>query len=169
MSIQSQKKNMKMIFNLVSQDLSYIGGERESGPNGAKKEFHSKSRAFLRALGNDLGLKEFKATSNYAGIAVSGEITLMGLWSDGNGVYFQLEQTIYGRNDFLYRHITHMKDYTGGPNQWMDLRLFESGNYEEMMDTLLALRNTEETETTPKSVFITAAGINARKVNNHVA
>jgi len=67
---------MKAIFGLVSQDLSYIHGERESRPNGAKKEFHTKSTAFLRALGNDLGFKKFKVSKNYAGIGVSGEIML---------------------------------------------------------------------------------------------
>ena len=87
MSVKSQQVNMKTIHSLVSQDLGYIYGERESGPNGAKKVFHTKSAAFLRALGNDLGFKEFKVTNNYAGIAVSGEITLLGVWGDGTGLY----------------------------------------------------------------------------------
>jgi hypothetical protein len=147
MSIKSQQANMKTIFNLVSQNLSYIFGERESGPNGAKKQFHTKSAAFLRTLGNDLGLREFTVHKNYAGIAVSGEITLMGLWSDGNGVYFQLFQSVTGRKDFLYRHITHMKDYTGGLNQWMDWNLFMSGDYDKLIDRLLSLKESSE-ETT---------------------
>ena len=92
MSIQSQKKNMKTIHGLVSQNLGYIFGERESGPNGAKKQFHTKSAAFLRALGRDLGFQDYKVTNNYGGIAVSGEITLMGMWSEGNGLYLQLSQ-----------------------------------------------------------------------------
>lgn len=62
MSMQSQKKNMKTIHGLVSQNLGYIFGERESGPNGAKKQFHTKSAAFLRALGRDLGFQDFKVT-----------------------------------------------------------------------------------------------------------
>ena len=148
MSLQSQKKNMKSIFNLVSQDLGYIYGDRESGPNGAKKQFHTKSKAFLRALGNDLGLTECKVTNNYGGIAVSGEITLMGLWSEGNGVYMQIDQdiTINQSQQFLYRHISHMKDYKGGSNQWMDCKLFELGDYEAVLDMLLALCDTPKAE-----------------------
>ena len=80
MSIKSQQANMKTIYSLVSQELGFIYGERESGPNGAKKQFHTKSATFLRALGNDLGLKEFKVSKNYGGIAVSGEIFPFGLW-----------------------------------------------------------------------------------------
>lgn len=41
---------------------------------------------------------------------------------------------------FLYRHISHMKDYTGGPNQWLSCDLFADGEYEKLLDTLLALR-----------------------------
>ena len=140
MSIKSQKANMKAIYNLVSQDLSYIYGERESGPNGAKKQFHTKSKAFLRTLGNDLGFKEFKVSNNYGGIAVSGEITLKGLWSDGNGVYMQLSQDSSSCQRFLYSRISHMKDYSGGMNQWLDCELFKTEDYEAVLEMLLALK-----------------------------
>jgi len=146
MSVQSQKKNMKAIFSLVSQNLSYIYGEKESGPNGAKKQFHSKSKAFLRALGNDLGLTEFKVSSNYGGIAVSGEITLKGIWSEGNGVFFELFQDITDRRKFLYRSISSMKDSSGGTNRWLSYRLFESADYEELLEILLTLRKSVEAD-----------------------
>ena len=139
MSIKSQQQNMKTIHTLVSQDLGYIYGERESGPNGAKKQFHTKSKAFLRALGNDLGFKEFKVTNNYAGIAVSGEITLMGMWTSTCGLYLQLSQSATRRQDFLYRYIKHIKDYSGGPNQWLDISLFAAGDYEKLMETVLPI------------------------------
>ena len=141
MSVKSQKANMKAIFDLVSQDLSYIHGERESGPNGAKKVFHAKSKAFLRTLGNDLGLRELKVTNNYGGIAVSGEITLMGMWNDTDGLYLQLFQPITQRQEFLHRRIKHMKDYSGGQNQWLSYSLFADGDYEKLIETMLALRN----------------------------
>lgn len=146
MSMQSQKKNMKIIHSLVSQNLGYIFGEHESGPNGAKKQFHAKSAAFLRALGRDLGFQECKVTNNYGGIAVSGEITLMGMWSGGNGLYLQLSQSAMGWQSFLYRQISHMKDYTGGRNQWLPVELFASGKYVELMDILLALRKPSKEE-----------------------
>ena len=141
MSVKSQQKNMKAIHKLVSQDLGYIYGERESGPNGAKKEFHTMSKAFLRTLGNDLGFKEFKVTNNYAGIAVSGEITLMGMWNDGNGLCFQIEQPLQPFNAFLYREIKHMRDYSGGRNQWLPCGLFADGEYEKLINTVLELRS----------------------------
>jgi len=134
---------MKAIHSLVTQNLGYIYGERESGPNGAKKQFHDKSAAFLRALGNDLGLKEFNVHRNYAGIAVSGEITLMGMWGDGNGLYFQISQPLAPFNSFLYRTVSNMNDYSGGPNQWMHYELFASGDYDAVIDTLLKLRKND--------------------------
>ena len=142
MSIKSQQQNMKTIHSLTSRDLGYIHGERESGPNGAKKVFHTKSKAFLRGLGNDLGFTEFKVTNNHGGIAVSGEITLMGMWSDGNGLYFQLNQPMPSFDSFLYRNIKNMKDYSGGHNQWLPCSLFETGEYERLIETVLELRNT---------------------------
>ena len=140
MSIKSQQANMKTIHRLVSMDLGYIYGERESGPNGAKKQFLSKSTAFLRALGNDLGLTDFKVSTNPAGIAVSGDITLKGIWSDGNGLYLQINQPIQPFDAFLYRTVKSMKDYNGGRNQWLPCDLFATGDYERLINTLLELR-----------------------------
>ena len=137
MSIKSQKKNMQAIAQLVSQNLGYVYGRRESGPNGAKKQFHIKSKAFLRALGKDLGFKDFKVTNNVGGIAVSGEITLMGMWTDTCGLYVQLFQSVTHHNDFLYRYIKHMKDYSGGYNQWLPCSLFAEGDYEILLETLM--------------------------------
>ena len=144
MSIQSQKKNMKTIHSLISHDLGYIYGERESGPNGEKKQFHTKSAAFLRALSGDLGFKESKVTNNYGGIAVSGEITLMGMWDEGNGLYLQISQPVTGWQAFLYRHISHMKDYSGRTNHWLSVRLFADGKYEDMLDMLLKMKETSK-------------------------
>ena len=146
MSMQSQKKNMKTIHGLLSQNLGYIFGERESGPNGTKKQFHTKSAAFLPALGKHLGFRECKVMNNYGGIAVSGEVTLMGMWSEGNGLYVQLSQSSMGWQSFLYRQISHMKDYTGGRNQWLPADMFASGKYAELVDTLLALRKPSKEE-----------------------
>ena len=146
MSIKSQQQNMKTIHSLVSQDLGYIYGERESGPNGAKKQFHTKSAAFLRALGNDLGFKEFKVTNNHGGIAVSGEITLMGMWGEGNGLYFQINQPLRPFDSFLYRTIKHMKDYSGGHNQWLNCDIFADGEYEKLINIISALNTLSKEE-----------------------
>ena len=50
MSVQSQEKNMRKLADLLSRDLSYIWGERESGPNGDKKVFLNTGKTFLRAF-----------------------------------------------------------------------------------------------------------------------
>jgi hypothetical protein len=140
MSIKSQQQNMKTIYSLITQDLSYIYGERESGSNGAKKQFLTKSAAFLRMLGNDLGFKEFKVTKNPGGIGVSGEVTLRGMWGEDNGLCFQISQTLTHPPSFLYRYITGMKDYSGGINQWLSCSLFEDRNYEALINTLMTLQ-----------------------------
>ena len=127
-------------------DLGYIYGERESGPNGAKKEFLTKSAAFLRALGKDLDLKEMQVKTNPAGIAVSGDVSLYGMWNGGNGLYFKIEEPVKPFSAFLYRHITSMKDYRGGSNQWLPCAIFEDGDYDRVIDTLLALHKPSETE-----------------------
>lgn len=147
MSIKSQQANMKTIHKLVSLDLGYIHGERECGPNGAKREFLVKSAAFLRALGKDLGFKECKVHVNPGGIAVSGEATLMGMWNYNNGLYFQIFQSVTHKNDFLYRTIRHMKDYTGGQNRWLPQSIFAKGDYIKLIE-ILAVQHSlmEETE-----------------------
>jgi hypothetical protein len=146
MSIKTQRENMETISRLVEGNLSCIYGERESGPNGEKKQFHTKSAAFLRALGSDLGFKEFKVTRNYGGIAVSGEITLMGMWGEGNGLYLQISQPETQQREFLYRHITHMKDYSGGKNKRLPCGILTDGEYEKLLEMLSALRDASKEE-----------------------
>ena len=145
MSAQSQTRNMKAIYDLASQDLSHIHGDRECGPSGAKKEFHAKSKAFLRALGKDLGFQEHKVTNNHGGIAVSGEITLMGMWGGANGLYFQISQALPPFNSFLYRSISHMNDFSGGMNQWLPCALFRAGDYDGLIEAMLAMREASMT------------------------
>ena len=72
MSNKSQELNMRRLAALLSQDLSYIGGERECGPNGAKRTFLNVGKTFLRALAKDLCLHDVTVRSNAGGIAVSG-------------------------------------------------------------------------------------------------
>ena len=77
MSVKSQENDMRRLAGLLSQNLSYIVGERECGSNGAKKTFLNLGKVFLRALAKDLGLRDAKITSNPGGIAVSGDCTLI--------------------------------------------------------------------------------------------
>lgn len=100
MSVKSQASNMRRLSMLLSHDLSFIGGERECGPNGSKKAFLNTGKAFLRALARDLGLHDVTVSANPGGIAVSGECTLIGMWETG-GIYVCLYQSAGGGNDVL--------------------------------------------------------------------
>lgn len=105
MSVKSQESNMRRLSMLLSHDLSFIGGERECGPNGSKKAFLNTGKAFLRALAKDLGLHDVTVSANSGGIAVSGECTLIGMWETG-GIYVCLYQSAGGGNDvLLYRTV----------------------------------------------------------------
>lgn len=70
MSVKSQEHSMRRLAALLGQDLSYIGGDRESGSNGNKKTFLNVGKVFLRALAKDLGLRDVTVSSNPGGIAV---------------------------------------------------------------------------------------------------
>lgn len=106
MSVKSQEANMRKLADLLSQDLSYIYGKKESGPNGAKRTFLHVGRTFLRALAKDLGLLDYKVTSHTEGIAVSGSCTLMGIWEEG-GIYICLSQFMGSKERaMLYRNMS---------------------------------------------------------------
>ena len=143
---QTANIHYKDKFILISMDLGYIYGDRESGPNGAKKEFLTKSAAFLRALGKDLDFKEMNVIKNSAGIAVSGDVSLYGMWSGGNGLYLKIEEPVKPFTAFLYRHITGLKDCSGGENQWLSCSIFEDGDYDRLIHALLALHKPSGTE-----------------------
>lgn len=140
MSVKSQENNMRRLANLLSKDLGYIWGERESGPNGAKKTFLNLGKVFLRTLSKDLGLRDAKVTSNPGGIAVSGEAILIGMWED-DGIYIQLSQPCYDRERvLLYRTVRHIRDYTGGHNNFLTRNDLQKLSYSELLEKLGALR-----------------------------
>lgn len=142
MSIKTQEKHMRRLAELTSQNLSYIWGERESGPNGAKREFLNTGKTFLRALATDLAFRESRVSSCPGGIAVGGDVILMGMWGESNGLYI----TIRGANDFLSpvlcRPIRHMKDYSSGANCWMPKDILQ-GYYQQFIKNLLVFKEGE--------------------------
>lgn len=132
-TMQKQEILMRRLGELLSHDLGYIFGERESGPNGEKKEFLDKGKRFLNQLGKDLNFTEMTVDKNPAGIAVSGEVTLMGIWSKGNGLYVQLSEPAFGGYCVLYREIKHLKDYTGGHNNFLTTKYMQETEYRQMV------------------------------------
>lgn len=139
MSKQTQIKYMKQLGELLGQDLTYIHGPRESGPKGTKKEFLNIGKAFLRAMGKDLQLALCKVQDNPAGIGSTGDITLMGMWSEANGIYINLHEDVC-TGCILYRSSLHMKDYTGGNNNFLPRSILKSGDYDYLLRTVFMLR-----------------------------
>lgn len=139
MSMKSQENNMRRLATLLSQDLSYIGGERESGPNGAKKAFLNLGKVFLRALAKDLGLRDVRVMSNPGGIAVSGECCLYGMWVD-SGLFICIQQPCIGEDILLYRTIRNINDHKGGYNRYVKLRDLKKLSYGQLLGLLSELR-----------------------------
>jgi hypothetical protein len=90
----------------------------------AKEQFHKLAKKVAKDIANGLGLTEgsYDIRSNMGGIAVCGEVTL-----HGENIYIQLSKG-WNTDRFMYRSCKGRKDYTGGPNQWMewsDMKNFE--------------------------------------------
>ncbi|HUU87998.1 MAG TPA: hypothetical protein VMX17_09615 [Candidatus Glassbacteria bacterium] len=82
----------------------------------AKDRFKERGLATMRKLAKHLKLKEFKASFNPGGIAVPGDLGLMGMFNDEVGIYIKISQ---GRGpECMFRTIKNMKDYSGGSNNW---------------------------------------------------
>lgn len=140
MSVKSQENNMRRLAALLGQDLSYIHGDSECGPNGSKKTFLNVGKVFLRALSKDLGLREVTVSSNAGGIGVAGECTLIGMWEDGD-IYVCLHQPIYHRELVLcYRTVRHARDFKGGYNHYLTRADLKKWSYSQLLDTMNALR-----------------------------
>ena len=138
----SQEKLMGEIGNLLSQDLGYIFGEKELGPNGNKKIFLDKSARFLRQLAKDLDFSESKVSKNIAGIACSGEVYMYGMWSENNGIMFVLEQAFCRNNRLLFRSICSINNSSSkhGRNQFIDHEVFLNKDYSGLCEKLLDLK-----------------------------
>ena len=130
---------MRRLAELLSQNLGYIEGERECGPNGDKRTFLNLGKVFLRALSRDLGLRDVKVTSNPGGIAVSGDCSLIGMW-ENNGLYINLSQFCSGRYVLLYRTARNVRDYSSGHNNYLTLNDLRSLSYPALMEKLSTLR-----------------------------
>ena len=86
--------------------------------DGALKEtFGKMGKAAFKQLAAYLGLKELTVDFNKAGVAVSGDLTLMGMFTPEKGIYISFNKDGYS-NGVLYRTISHMKDYSGGSNNY---------------------------------------------------
>lgn len=138
MSVKSQENNMRRLAVLLGQDLGYIWGDRECGPNGAKRTFLNVGRAFLRALAKDLGLRDVRIMSNPGGIAVSGDCCLYGMWVE-SGLFICMGQPCCGEDVFLYRTIRNLGDHKGGYTHRLKLSDLKKLSYGQLLDILSEL------------------------------
>ncbi len=85
-----------------------------------KEKFERIGKKAMREVAESLELKQYDISFNPGGIAVSGDLRLMGMWSEGNGIYISMNKDFPEASwgQILYRRIKHMKDFTGGTNNW---------------------------------------------------
>jgi hypothetical protein len=105
-----------------------------------KRRFCRTGKKAMRELASVLELKEFDVRFNHAGPACSGDLTLMGMWSEGNGIYITMNKDQFHSNpqyNILYRTITNMKDYTGGCNRYTQFQILTDND--KMLRTFLSL------------------------------
>ncbi len=94
---------------------------REIAFGSVKKEFGRLGKKAFTELAQILGLKEYKVDFNKAGPAVSGDVTMIGMFDGEKGIYFSLNRD-GSDNGLLYRTVKSMKDYSGGYNNWMPVK-----------------------------------------------
>jgi len=117
-----------------------LSDERAQYNEAFKEKFKKVGEKAMTELALLLDLKEFTYHFNPGGIAVSGDLTLMGMWGPENGVYVTMNKDFPNApwGQVLYRSIKHMKDYTGGPNKWFGYELLQFP--EALKERVLTLR-----------------------------
>jgi hypothetical protein len=119
------KNLMQLAFLMTNDESGQYNGE-------FKEKFRAVGRKAMRELATLLELNETEYEIdihfNPGGIAVSGDLTLMGMWSEGNGVYVTMNKDFPNWGQVLFRSIKHMKDYTGGQNNYFEFVMLGSPN-----------------------------------------
>lgn len=99
---------------------------------------HLVGQLFLQTLADDLGLQKdtYRISSNKAGIAVSGEVTL-----HGDKLYVQISDASSGDGvSILYRNCRGQKDCCGGQNNFISAkRLNEEDVYPRFVKSCQSL------------------------------
>ena len=108
-----------------------------------KEKFKKVGKKAMAELALLLDLKEFSYNFNPGGIAVSGDLRLMGMWGPDDGVYVTMNKNFPNApnerwGQVLFRSIKHMKDFGGGTNHWLSYKLLQFP--EALKDRILTLR-----------------------------
>jgi hypothetical protein len=127
--------------NLTKLKRLMMSKESGSYNEDFKKKFRNTGKKAMTELALLLDFNEFGVDFNPGGIAVSGDLRLMGMWSKGNGVYITMNKDFPGKpwGDVLFRHIDHMRDFTGGPNNYFKFKLL--GDPEALRKLITSIRN----------------------------
>ncbi len=138
---------MKELITLVN--LITKGGEIAYNDE-AKTKLNRLGVSTLKKLAKKLKLREFVASYNRSGIACAGDLSLIGMFNDTVGIYIHLTKSGFSRNDngfdCYYRTVKHMKDYSGGANNWMNEETFRDFN--KLKDCIYSLCKVNESELT---------------------
>lgn len=107
--------------------LLMLNGESGSYNEDFKQRFCKIGKKAMKELAGLLELKEYDINFNPGGIAVSGDLRLMGMWDDGTGVYISINKDFPNKSwgDVLFRTIKHMRDFSGGTNQYFKFSLLQ--------------------------------------------
>lgn len=111
------KKRAGTVWKLSQMELNGYSDENQS----RKEEWMHVSYYLLRAIGVEIGLKPMKVHKTKGGIAISGDISLMGMLGEGHGIaiYFGSPRLFGGPPSFYYRRISSMTDHAAAGNQTM--------------------------------------------------
>jgi hypothetical protein len=129
------KENIHMSKRLTDL-VAFIENNEFAYKPGNKTILKRKGKAAFKELGELLGLQEMSAHFNQGGIAVGGDLMLIGLWEEGKGIYINFSADSFSSQDhrLMYRSVTHMKDWTGGRNQWTSISsLLDTDQFVERM------------------------------------
>ena len=119
-------KNMKTTNTKVSTETlkkfttflsryNTIDGYIQDGE--VKQSFGRTGKKAFKELAEYLGLKDYDVAFNPAGPAVSGDLCLMGMFAPDKGIYISMNKDGM-QSGILYRSIKHMKDFSGGNNNY---------------------------------------------------
>ena len=111
---QISRKLSRLFYILTEYSLPYHSDNKEM--------FGKEGVSIMKSLAKYLKAKSFDVSYNKSGIACSGEVYASMMFTDEIGVYFTIQQDSFGgkKYNILYRTIKHLKDYSGGGNNYFN-------------------------------------------------
>lgn len=109
-------EKLKQVFDMYKDGVGY----RQD----AKLHFGNAARNFLGKLSKEFGFTEKEICWTRSGIAVSGEVTLKGMFGPSKGVHVDI--SLPSQHGIMFRSITGLKDHRGGRNEWFTIEKFNN-------------------------------------------